>query len=71
MKAARPTPTTLHTRNVPKHLKAQFKAWCARRGYTMESTIIALMRQAIENDRPIPKARRGKGESAGAADVGG
>ena len=60
MKDSRPKPTTLHTRNVPPNLKAQFKAWCARRGYTMENTIIAMMRKAIDEDKPIPEARHKK-----------
>ena len=50
--------TTLHTRNVPEPTKAQFKAWCARKGYTMESAIIALMREAVREDRTVPEARK-------------
>lgn len=54
----RPQPTTLHTRNVPPHLKTQFKAWCVKRGYTMEAVIVACMRRVLEEDKSIPAARR-------------
>lgn len=60
MSDGRPKPTTLHTRNVPPNLKAAFKAWCAKRGYTMENTVIAMMDLVIKNDRPIPQARAKK-----------
>ncbi len=48
----------LNTRNVPESTKSQFKAYCARRGYTMEGAIIALMRECIATDRALPDARR-------------
>jgi hypothetical protein len=46
--------TTWHCRAVPPHLKAQFKAWCARRGYTMEAAVMACMARAVAEDRAIP-----------------
>jgi len=49
--------TTLHTRNVPPAVKAQFKAWCARRSYTLEAAIIALMKKAVLENKPLPEAR--------------
>ena len=48
----------LNTRNVPESTKAQFKAYCAKRGYTKEAAIIALMLDCIAADKPLPKARR-------------
>ena len=48
----------LNTRNIPEATKSQFKAYCARRGYTMEGAIIALMRDCIATDRALPDARR-------------
>jgi len=54
----RPRKTTIHTRNVPVDAKAQFKAYCARRGYTMESAIIAMIKEAATKDKPIPEARK-------------
>lgn len=50
--------TSLHTRNVPTDLKAQFKAYCAKRGYTMELAIIALLRRTINNNTCLPEARK-------------
>lgn len=49
--------TTVHTRNVPLDAKAQFKAYCARRGYTMEAAVIALIKKAAREDTPLPEAR--------------
>ncbi len=60
MKYPGPPKTTMNTRNVPTHLKAQFKAYCARRDYTMESAIIALMRKAADTDMRLPEARKPK-----------
>ena len=54
----RPRKTSVHTRNVPIDLRAQFKAFCARRGYTMERAVIALMRMAVHKDLPLPDARK-------------
>jgi hypothetical protein len=47
----------INTRNVPEATRSQFKAYCARRGYTMEAAIIALMRDCIDHDRALPAAR--------------
>lgn len=50
--------TTVHTRNVPVDVKFQFKAYCAKRGYTMEQAVIELMKKAIYDDLRLPGARR-------------
>lgn len=54
--------TTVHTRGVPVDAKAQFKAYCARRGYTMGGAVIALMKKAARDDMPLPEARKKKVE---------
>ncbi len=50
--------TTLHTRNVPVDLKAHFKAYCARRDYTMEDAVIELLKKAVQNDMKLPGASK-------------
>lgn len=55
----RPT-TSLCTRNVPVSVRDLFKAYCARRGYTMEASIIALMKKAVKDDMRLPDARKEK-----------
>lgn len=47
---------SLHTRSVPPHLKAQFKGWCARRGYSMEDAVMALVRRTLSEGVPVPGA---------------
>jgi hypothetical protein len=42
--------TVLFVRRVPKQLKANFKAVCARRNRTMHSALIELMRDAVQRD---------------------
>ena len=42
--------TTMHVRDMPVDLKAQFKGYCARHDYSMQQAIKALMIQAIETD---------------------
>lgn len=37
-------------RDMPRGVKDQFKAYCSKRGYTMKSMIIKLMRQCIDSD---------------------
>lgn len=49
---------SMNTRNVPKSVHAAFKAYCAGRGYTMENTIIALMKKAAAEDLTLPGARK-------------
>ena len=49
--------TSVNTRNVPIDVRAQFKAYCARRGYSMEAAVIALMRKCIYEDITLPGAR--------------
>jgi len=48
----------MNTRNVPLDTRAQFKAYCARRSYSMESAMIALMKKTVREDKPLPEARR-------------
>ena len=38
---------SVNVRAVPKHLRDQFKAYAARRGYTMQAAVQELMRQAV------------------------
>lgn len=45
--------TSLHVRNVPVDVRLQFKAYCARHGYTMEDAAIALMRKCIREDTKL------------------
>ena len=45
--------TTLHVRNMPPDLKARFKAYCAKRGYSMEAAVRQLMRDAVRLDRRL------------------
>ena len=49
---------SVNARRVPIVTRDAFKAWCARRGYTMEDTLIALMQRAVTQDKPIPEARK-------------
>ncbi len=49
--------TSVNTRNVPVDVRAQFKAYCARHGYSMENAVIALMRKATYEDTTLPEAR--------------
>lgn len=58
MNEDRPKPVTIKTTTVPQNLRDKFKAWCARRGYTMENTVIAMVRNALDADRPISAARK-------------
>lgn len=37
-------------RNVPVDLKAQFKSWCAERGYTMTGRMRDLMRATVKGE---------------------
>ena len=41
----------LYARRIPVDVKAQFKAWCAARGITLQDGIIRLMRQAIREGK--------------------
>lgn len=45
-------------RNVPTHVRAQFKAYCARREYTMGDALIELMKVAANQDMRLPGARK-------------
>lgn len=48
----------VNARRVPVAVRDQFKAFCARKGYTMEAALVALMRQAVDRDVQLPSARR-------------
>lgn len=41
---------TVNTRDVPAHVRDRFKAYCARRGYTMQEAIQALMIKAEQTN---------------------
>lgn len=53
----RPKGADMNIRDVPPHLKRQWRAWCIRRGYTMRGAIIATMRNQLEADVPIKGAK--------------
>jgi hypothetical protein len=40
-------------RNIPVDLRDQFKAWCARRGITMQDQIARLMLETVRSDDTI------------------
>lgn len=45
--------------HVPIDTKAQFKAWCAKRGVSMKQQILHMMKEAIRTDAAInPRTRR-------------
>ena len=46
--------TTLNIRNVPIDVKSQFKAYCARHGYTMEEAVITLLKYSARQDITLP-----------------
>lgn len=46
--------TTLNIRNVPVDVKSQFKAYCARHGYTMEESVITLLKYSARQDIILP-----------------
>lgn len=54
--------TPMMIKSIPIDVKAQFKAWCAKRGITMQNHIVFLMRQTINSDKPWmplnPRVRR-------------
>ena len=50
---------SLNIRSLSEGVRAQFKAYCARRGYSMERAVIALMKKATRNDMTLEHARRG------------
>lgn len=41
---------TIFIRDMPRGVKDQFKAYCARRGLSIKAMILRLMRTCIEND---------------------
>jgi plasmid stability protein len=46
---------SVNVRAVPKHLRDQFKAYAARRNYTMQAAVQELMRQAVANNTKLPR----------------
>jgi hypothetical protein len=46
--------TTLNIRKVPVDIKSQFKAYCARHGYTIQEAIIALLKYSARQDIILP-----------------
>jgi putative hemolysin len=48
--------TTMHARKVPVDVKAHFKAYCARRGYTLDAAVRELMIKAATENLRLPGA---------------
>ena len=46
---------SVNVRRVPKHLRDQFKAYAARRGYGMGAALQELMRQAVTNNTRLKR----------------
>lgn len=42
--------TTLYIKDIPRELKRQFKAVCARRGTTMKAALLKFMLQQVEEE---------------------
>lgn len=40
----------IYLRNVPRHIKEQFKAVCARRGENMTESIVNFMKQTVDEE---------------------
>lgn len=53
-KNPRPREGVLYIRSIPRDVKDQFKAWCARRGTNMTAKIEDLMRETIKQDPDFP-----------------
>lgn len=49
--------TALNIRNIPTDVKAQFKGYCARHGYSMQEAIITLMKYSAKQDITLPGVR--------------
>lgn len=43
--------TPMIIRNVPEHLRLEFKQWCKKHGYRMAEKIRSMMRETIRGDR--------------------
>lgn len=55
--------TVLYLKTVPAHTKAQFKAYCARRGKTMTEAVVEFMQTCAAEDqesRPVDVTTRRK-----------
>ena len=50
---------TLHIRKVPRVTRDSFKAFCARRGYSMQDAMIALMDNVAHAKKPIKGVEKG------------
>ena len=48
----------LTLRGLPRTVRQQFKAYCARRGTTLTAMLIQMMRDKIAEDYPEEKKRR-------------
>lgn len=46
-------------RGVSRHMRDQFKAYCARRGLTMTDAVIEYMRRCVNTDAPPTPRLRG------------
>jgi len=45
--------TSMHIRNLPVDLKAQFKAYCAAHDCTMERAVEVLIKRAVQDDTSL------------------
>lgn len=43
----------VNLRPVPRAVRDLFKSYCSRRGYTMTEALIALMKEAYREDKPL------------------
>jgi plasmid stability protein len=63
--------TTLHIRQLPAAVHATFKAYCARRGYTMQAAAAELLRQAATDNTRLTRLEGGTHGYRGATDGAG
>lgn len=59
--------TTLHIRQLPAAVHATFKAYCARRGYTMQAAAAELLRQAVADNTRLTRLEGGSHGYRGSA----
>lgn len=57
MNEQQPTHGALNTRRVPTKLLLAFREYCARKGYTQQGAVIALIREAVREDRNLANYR--------------
>ena len=64
-KADKPVPreAVIYIRSIPRDVKDQFKAWCAKRGYTMTEMVEHFMRRSVNNTLPKYPKRKKKADA--------